>query len=602
LTIAPDLASPREPDREPSASPARLALLVLEGYLYLAIVIGIFVAAVAFLVWGLVNRRPLIGLVAIFIGVPLLITTFRAIRAVFFRRSRPEGIVLTPQVGLGVLTAVEEIRSRIHAPRVHQVLITDQFNAAAVQIPRAGLFWPRNLLMLGYPMLATLSEAHVRAVIAHELGHLTYGHGRLSSWVHRTRLSWLRLMHDLGVHGATPAHAHLLFRWYVPRLNAQAAAVSRQQERLADRLAAELAGLDTTAEALVAMEVGAAVFERDFWPGVFKRVASQPTPPSPFAEMGPQVWADHGALTELVTSLLERPTDGDDSHPSLGERLARLGRSQRFPSQTRPIAADRLLGDRQREIASGLDAQWQSTHAAAWRQEYEDLRRARERLAHLTAIDAPTPQELFEYGTLLEAAGRTEEALHRYQSATAAGHVAAGLAHGRILLGRDDPAGLVLVEAAMDAQPSLVDEGCRTAIAFLENRGREADAERFRVRRARQTTLQRMADAERERLSVVDRFGPCTDAGVDVSSLARRLAIEPTVSSAYLVAKELRHSSGTLTVLALISSGGTRELGACLKREGLVPEHVEVAMLERRDHQLRTALERTTGALVYERR
>ena len=153
----------------------------------------------------------------------------------------------------------------------------------------------------------------------------------------------------------------------------------------------------------------------------------------------------------------------------------------------------------------------------------------------------------------------------------------------------------------MDAQSSLVDEGCRTVIAFLEDRGQHAEAQRFRVRQTRQATLTKMAAAERERLSVVDRFAPCSDAGVDAASVARRLANEPMVSRAFLVAKELRHSNGTQTVLALMANEAVHELGGSLKREGLVPEHVEIVGLDRRDHQLRAALEQTAGALFYER-
>ena len=55
---------------EPVPSRIRLALLVLEGYAYLALVIASFAAVVAFLAWGVLNRRPLITVMAILIGVP----------------------------------------------------------------------------------------------------------------------------------------------------------------------------------------------------------------------------------------------------------------------------------------------------------------------------------------------------------------------------------------------------------------------------------------------------------------------------------------------------------------------------------------------------
>ena len=218
----------------------RLTVLILEGYVYLALIVGIFLAATGSLVWGLLARRPFIAMIAVLGGVPVAATTARALRALWFVCPQPKGIEVGPHFGGQLQRAVKDIAARIGAPRVHRILITDTNNASALQIPRAGIFWPANTLVLGYPLLATLSVDQVRAVIAHELGHMTHAHGRIASWAHRTRLSWLRLMDVLQRHQSVPAHVYLLFRFYVPRLHAHAAAVSRQQELLADRLAADV--------------------------------------------------------------------------------------------------------------------------------------------------------------------------------------------------------------------------------------------------------------------------------------------------------------------------------------------------------------------------
>jgi hypothetical protein len=430
---------------------------------------------------------------------------------------------------------------------------------------------------------------------------MTHAHGRLSSWVHRTRLSWLRLMNDLGAHGSTPAHAYFLFRWYVPRLDAQSAAVSREQERLADRLAADVAGPDTTAQALVAIEIGGHVFERKFWPGIFDRVLYRRDPPYPFAEMGPDIWATVADRAQLLAELLEPDTGSADTHPSLRERLARVGHVPQLPAVVTETGADLFLGDDRLLIASTLDQQWRSANAQGWQQRHDAARGARERLARLAAIEAPTPDEMFEHAELLEREGQEPQALERYTSAHAAGHAPAGLAAGRMLLDRDDEAGLPVIEAAMEAQSSLVEEGCRNAVTFLEYRGRKADAHRFRVRQTRHATLVKMAAAEREKLTVVDQFTRCADVRVDVPSLVRRLAIEPRVSRAFLVSKELRHSTGRLTILALLGKDAGDDLVSTLRRDGLIPKHVEIVALGRHDQQLQTALEQTSGALVYER-
>jgi len=590
--------SDRESTHAPSA--ARLALLVLEGYAYLLLVVGIFVAASAYLVWGLLNQRPFVALTAIFVGVPLVVTTARSLRALAFSSPPAGGIVLTPAFGGGLLQAVDDIRRRVRAPRVHIVAITHSCNASAVQEPRLGVLWPRNTLLLGYPLLATLSADQMRAVIAHEVAHLTYVHGRLASWVYRTRMTWQRLMRDLGERGAIPIWAHLLFRWYVPRLDAQSAAVSRNQERLADRLAADVAGADVTAQALVAVEIGGYVLERVFWPNVCERVSDEPTPPRPFEEMTPAIWADIDDPAGLLHELLAFETIGTETHPSLRERLARLNERPQLPvAVTRSAASDFLGSDRQ-AIASRLDLEWQASQAEAWRRQHDVIRSDRERLARLQTIERPTRDQLFEQAELLEREGHDARALELYTAAHAAGHAAAGLAVGRLRLEREDETGLALVEAAMEGDPSLVGEGCDVAIDFLERRGRTTEASRLSARKTRHATLMKIASDERQAVTVVDRFETCADERVDASALSRRLAAEPSVSRAFLVSKVLRHSFGTQTVLVLAGNRLPDDLEQTLRRSGAVPDDVQVVILGRHDQQLQAALENTHGALVYE--
>jgi hypothetical protein len=77
----------------------KLLLGILEGQLYLAGVLAVFVAEIAFLVWGLWTRRPIIGLIAVFVTVPLIRTTVGAIRACFVRIPPPDGLTLDRSEG-----------------------------------------------------------------------------------------------------------------------------------------------------------------------------------------------------------------------------------------------------------------------------------------------------------------------------------------------------------------------------------------------------------------------------------------------------------------------------------------------------------------------
>jgi Zn-dependent protease with chaperone function len=585
------------------ASQARLLWLILEGYFYLALIVGIFCGALAFLAWGLLARRPVVGLLAVMIGFPLILTTGRAIRALCIVVPDPKGVPVSPALAGTLHAAVEDIRTRLGAPRLHRLLVTGAFNASAFQRPRFGPFWTRNTLLIGYPLLATLTPEQVRAVVAHELGHITHAHGWFAAWVHRTRASWVHLMDALDRDGTTPLYAHLLFRWYAPRLQRAAAVVSRRQELLADRLAGEVTGAQTAAQALVAIDVGGRLLDRTFWPRVFDRVRHDPEPPRPYAEMGPAIWADLDAAASLLAEALQDETAPFDTHPSLRERLATLRQPAQMPAPAALTAADQLLAGDQRQIAAALDSEWQSAVGGGWRREHQVLRNRDNRVAQLASVPAPTPEEVFERAELTKQGGDEQEALDLYRSASERGHLPARLAAGRLLLLRDDAAGVALIDAAMSADPVLVDDGCSAVIEFLERQGRFVDAHPYQVRQSRQATLTGMAAAERAEVTATDNFCAGSHPQIDIAALARTLASDRTVLRAWLAAKALRYSSGSQTVLAVRTTKGAprRELAERLHRDCALPADVMVVVMGRHDRPLETALHSSAATVVFAR-
>jgi hypothetical protein len=468
--------------------------------------------------------------------------------------------------------------------------------------PRFGPLWARHTLLIGYPLLATLAPEQVRAVIAHELGHITHAHGRFTGWVHRTRVSWVSLMRALDRYGATPLFAHLLFRWYVPRLDAAAAAVSRRHELLADRMAAAVTGAQTAAQALVAIEIGGQLLDRTFWPRVFDRVRTDPDPPRPYSEMGPAIWARLDDPASLLAQVLEAETPGYATHPSLRERLGALDQPAQIPPASAFTAADHFLRDDQRQVAAALDEEWQSREADWWNREHRALRDRQKRLSQLAGIPSPSPEQTFELAELTEQEGHEEEAMELYISAHTRGHALAGLGAGRLLLRRDDPAGMALIEEAMAADPALVENGCGAIAEFLEDQNRFTDAHPYRVRQGRHATQNRMAAAERTEVTPTDRFSPGSHPQVDIAELGRRLAAHRTVLRAWLAAKELRYSPGRQTVLAVLTRGAPPEhLAAHLRRDCGLPDDVVLVVLGRHDRPLEAALESAYATLIFTR-
>jgi Zn-dependent protease with chaperone function len=584
-------------------SKLQLALLVVEGYVYLALIIGLFVAEIALLAWGLLARRPVIAAIAVLGGVTLVVTTASAIRSLFFRLPESDGIPVSREEAPALHGVVDAVRQQIRAPRVHRVVVTDVCNASALQVPRVGIFWPYNTLSIGFPLLVSLSAEQVRAVIAHEVGHFSAAHGRLTLWVYRTRLSWTRLIERLEARGATPLYVYWLFRWYIPRLRGHSATIARDREALADRCAATVAGSDAAATALVALELGDALLEEKFWPQMFARIEHDPEPPTPYSRMGMQLWAavPDEDMEAALKRLIARSSAPEDTHPLLEERLRALGEELRLPHRMQPSAAEVYLGAQMRTIAAKLDAAWQASHASEWRAEHVAIRKRRQRLAELSDRASPTAEEIFEYGELLERLEGQDRALSHYYAGLHAGHARGGLAAARILLRRGDESGMTLAERAMAMDPGLEGEACTLLGHFYRERSRFAEAQRFFSRANRHAAARTMAEEERTRVGAFDRFEPhgVSPAALDV--IAGRLAADPAVLQAYLVEKHLRYSAGKHLVMGIVTKGSAGpKLMETLRAEPLGKD-VALVMLTRQDQSLRAAIAAVPGACIYDR-
>jgi Zn-dependent protease with chaperone function len=472
----------------------KLMLVIIEGQLYLAGVLAIFVAELAFLFWGLWSRRPIIGLVAVIVMVPLIRSTVSAIRACYFRIRAPEGMPLGRSEGRALYDFVEEIRRAVDAPPVDSITITGGFHASAVVYSPPWRLRRCRTLVLGLPVLTTLSKPELRAVIAHELAHFSRAYDPFAAWVYRTHRGWFALRASLDRRLATPLYVYWLIRWYVPRLNAASAEVARRHELVADRVAAKVGGSRAAADALVAFESGARFADDTHWPKIQISHETATEPPRPYSQM--LTWNARITSTDALDALFAGEAEPDDTHPSLRERFARLEEAVRKPPPDVCSAGEEILGVELEKLAGRLDHGWITRNGESWTQHRAEYLERRATLERLSAIETPTADELFKRAEVLEILEGSDEALPIYQRAAEQGHPAANLAAGRVLLGRMDSKGIALVEASMDRDDSLVPEGCRILAEYYTETNQELAARKCEWRATRHTTRVRLAQHE----------------------------------------------------------------------------------------------------------
>ena len=174
---------------------------------------------------------------------------------------------------------------------------------------------------LGLPLFSVLSERELRAVVAHEMGHHVGGDVRLGPWQYRTSRAIVAALNRLD---GSNVFLHLPFQAYGRLYVRITSTASREQEVLADELAARLAGGRFLGSALVLVEQHSLL-----WGAFFNNVVV-PTLNEGFRGpllQGYERYArefDAEALREGFKTSVDRPADPDDTHPRLRERLRPL--------------------------------------------------------------------------------------------------------------------------------------------------------------------------------------------------------------------------------------------------------------------------------------
>lgn len=490
--------------REPKKYALRVGLLAALGYAYVLFVLAVVAALLYLLLW-LAFLGGRFNVAVIKFGWVLLMLAWVVVRALWVKMPAPEGIPLARGQAPRLFGLADELSASLDAPRVHVLQVDGEFNASLAQVPRLGPFgWHRNYLTLGLPLMQALTPEQFRAVLAHELGHLSGNHGRFGSWVYRVRQTWVQLLVRLEREERWGAFVFNKFlNWFAPYFNAYSFVLARRHEYEADRASARVAGGRGAALALAAVNVKGAYLSEEYWPQIFRRAEEQREPTAgAFAGMWPAL---RGGLAEadaqrFLRLSLSQETGYDDTHPSLADRLSALGLG---PEEREALAAEvagprdggagggtaaeYYLGELRGELSRRLDAEWVEGIAPHWRERHEYATKSRRRLAELeekARAQELEDREAWARAELTAEFKGADEAVPLLRELTGRKRTAAA-AHallGQILVAEGDGSGVEHLEKAMTADSQYVPVACHLIYGYLREHDRAEEAEAYRQR------------------------------------------------------------------------------------------------------------------------
>ncbi|GMR07021.1 MAG: hypothetical protein BMS9Abin26_0023 [Gammaproteobacteria bacterium] len=450
--------------------------------------------------------------------LPVMLLILVLLRAMWISMETPRGIELRSRQNARLFQTLEKIRYALNGPRIHSVLLTDDFNATISRVPRIGLFgWQKNQLVIGLPLMHALSAKEFAAILAREYSHLSGAHGRFNAWIYRVRNTCSKLLESLELNDRWGGNIFRgFFQWYAPYFNAYSFVQVRINEYQADRIAAEIAGAHYIACALIKIRIKGDYLNKRFWPHVCSQADHTAVPRfSPYSDMAVLMRKDisESEARHSLDNAMREKANCDDTHPSLRDRLASLGEDAILPRETVNSAASHFLENNLGELTDRLDEQWRMEVADTWNERFEYMRSATARLRELDILGTSSTlstDDLFERAWLTEELHNTVRAIPMYQGVLdrRSAHAAANYHLGRLLLAEKDGDGLNHIDIAMRNDPEYVLEGCKLAYKFLLDSGDIAAANTYHEHYYRQLKNETCIRERPESINIKDILLP----------------------------------------------------------------------------------------------
>jgi hypothetical protein len=566
---------------------ALTGLVLLFGTLLLVALIGWWRSATG---WPWLT----LGLVVLALGWPLA-------RALRLRATPPPGVVIGPQQAKEVHALVEKARTMLDAAPVDELRFDISLEVRLVPQPRLGLLgWPRQVLVIGLPLMMSLGPDPLAALVMHAMVPLRRGASwrealkEPGAWAERLRRSW-------GALAATWTPSRLLPWWqdaflgpfmerFWPRFEARAVVIGREEAMVADRLVLSHSGAQSLATALLGPAVQQHFLDEVFWPQRWASAHESHLPNVlPLRELRALIGASlrhpqaKGWLHEALQALPPR----GDLRPALRDRLALTGDAARLSKRASEgrSAADALLGRQLDGWIDLLDAQWQREIAAKWADVHHAHREREKLLTELAESHAARPVSLDDHLLWIRTADLVKgpadavpiayDAVGRHPNSPGARYLlACALLDGRGLL----PSRHLLPDLPPDANEALgilselshagsddsrggayggndltwaLPAARRLERALIQREGIEA----LRAVRLRIAELERDADKAMDVLtdfSGPQSLGPARLGGRTLRPLLERLKRERAVGRAWLLAKTDTRARGWVLHLLVV--------------------------------------------------
>ncbi|MFC3193748.1 M48 family metalloprotease [Marinicella sediminis] len=538
----------RKHQHDPAGYLRQLRTLAWLGYGYLMLILCCCLGVLGGLIYlSIQSTAFLLLLIKSKFIVVVLVVMYVIIRSLMVRIPPPEGVRVSRGEAPVLFATIDDMQKTLKTATIHEVVITPELNAAIQQTPRLGVFgWQKNSLILGIELLMFMSVDQAKAVIGHELGHLSGGHARFNGWIYRLRISWMNILYVVSqTNGVARWVFGVFFNWYAPYFNAYSFSLARANEFEADQIAVKLTSAQDLSEGLVGMHVVADDFFNSFFKQVEREAIANPNlTPEVYVRLKEALSQHHFRPEEVqrvITRSLKIKTSYEDTHPALKDRIAAVDGQPRFRSLSSQSAAAQWFGDGYTGLLRQTAEAWFAWHGPQLKALHEQAKEARLRQSSLSAKANLNEEDLLELGHIHLFLREKKLALQQfkkvYQNNPQNPHALYQL--GAALLERQQAKGTVLLEQLM-AHEDFAQAAGALLYAWYETHDQTELARQVQIKMEHHRDLEADFHAEVSTLSRRDVFGPVTLTEDQQLQLRDSLKKYRGITHVWLAAKKLQ--------------------------------------------------------------
>ncbi len=537
-------------EKQASANPKlyrfKVILLTGLGFGYVALFLSLFLFLMAISITMIADGNFTFGNVKVLLLTGTL--SFFIIKALIVKMEMPEGYYLQREEAPKLFEMIDSLRLKLNTQPIDEIVLDSELNASVAQISSYGFIGKkRNVLVIGIPLLSTLSREQFTAVLAHELAHISNSDTAMGARIYRLRMSWGRLMHSLEENEQFGTFIfRKFFQWYYPRFDAYTFAMARQEEYDADRSAASVTSQQAMGEALAVISVAAPYYYRDFYSELFEECAKTNSVPQPYSNFAEKYRSlSEQKATHYYSEQLEAESYVTDTHPCLKDRLSALGAEARLPESQQNSALDAFFAYPGR-VLNDFNKMWVDHNQDDWKEEIENFNDSKQRFEELSTKQVATLEELLEKAFLTVEFNSLEAAIPLYEE-IAKKHsedprtAGALMTLGEYYLESSDTAekGIQLINLAMSYDWELRLPGLDVLCGYYYETEQTELFEKTRVELEKWDQLVEASNEECDFIQPKDRFITHDKERQEILAGMNQLAQYKEITHAYLVRKQL---------------------------------------------------------------